>query len=131
MSSRSSPANKQGTPGSFRFSSKPAEAWALAIPAWPEHATYGLGNPPPIRLSYGTDLILLANFSKRLDFAPILLRCASLHSSPFSGKGKVSSSKPVLDEKPLASLSAARCGYRLCRFLLCAALCPAACLAGR
>ena len=41
---------------------------------------------------------MLANFSKRLDFAPILLRFASLDSSPFSGKGKVISSKRVLDE---------------------------------
>jgi hypothetical protein len=30
-----------------------------------------------VQLSYGTTLILLANFSGRLDFAPILLRFAS------------------------------------------------------
>src|SRR5260370_22890162 len=39
---------------------------------------FNLGNRRSIRLSYGTDLILLTNFSERLDFAPILLRFARL-----------------------------------------------------
>src|ERR1700726_3112334 len=75
-------------------------------------------------------------FLRATGFAPILLRCTSLWSTPFSGKRKVSSSERARhpfrstrrqnsDEtawNELPSFFSSRGPRRLCRLLLCAAL---------
>ena len=55
----------------------------LAVPEGVEPPTFGLGNRCSILLSYGTALILLADFSERWHYAPILLGDASVE-----GRGK-------------------------------------------